>query len=210
MVSASPVGGNGRIDGSQGNRRRQQTDQDQGRVFDADRQAGEQPGEDRGLRARPFVKPDPGEDGGRAEGGQRDIVERSRHAVGDGRHGQRDRAGPPGAAAQAGTGQRGHIGGEHDAQDPLDTPARDRPAKLERDRVEHLGHERIDGLMEVGHKADRSVHQEHLGHLEVIAESVAVGDRRQRGDRRARPARAPDRTRRKETVTSGSACELAS
>ena len=89
-----------------------------------------------------------------------------------------------------GTRQGRHIGGEHHAQHPLDSAASDRPAKLERHRVQHLGHQRIDRLMEVGRKPDGSVHQKHFGHLKVIAQSVAVGDRRQRGECRAQ--RAPD------------------
>ena len=133
------------------------------------------------VPAWPFVKPNPGEDGRRAERGQGDVVERGRHAVGHGRNRERDRAGPPGAAAEARPRQRRHIGGEHQAQDPLNAAASDRPAKLERHRIEHLRHQRIDRLMEVGRKPDRSVHQEHLGHLEVIAQRVAVGHRRQRG-----------------------------
>ena len=62
--------------------------------------------------------------------------------------------------------------------------ARDRSAKLECDRVEHLGHQWIHGLMQIGHEADRSVHQEHLGHLKVIAKGIAVGHRRHGGNRR--------------------------
>ena len=51
--------------------------------------------------------------------------------------------------------------------------------------VEHFGHERIDGFMQCRLEPDRFVSQEHLRHLQVIAECVSVGDGTERGEKGA-------------------------
>ena len=144
------------------------------------------PADDRRGVARPLLEPNPGEDRRRAERGQRDVVERGRHAVGHRRHQQDDRAGPPGAAAQARPRQRGHVGRERQAQRPTGSRGKP-PARETRAPARRAAPSRADRPSRAGRASNPTAppHQEDLGHLKVIAQGIAVGHRGQRGQRRA-------------------------
>ncbi len=89
---------------------------------------------------------------------------------------------------EARAGHRGHARRQGEPQEPGDPSAGHGPAEFERDGVEQLGRQRIDGLVQVGVEPGGVPHQEDLGHLEVIAERIAVGHRRGRDHRRAQQA----------------------
>lgn len=118
-----------------------------------------------------------GEDGRHSERGQGDVIERRRHPVRDGRHEEHQGPGPPSTAAKAGPGKCRDVGCEREPQEPLDPATCHRPSDLERESIEQLGHQWIDAFVQIWQKPDRAFDQECLGHLEMVAQGIAVGYR---------------------------------